>query len=126
MNDTKTILVNPETPEFLRWQDACVKLYENHMEENYPNNTKGILLGDFGIRYVQMHLVGPIDSQTGRPQSNSAWAFIDRRNGDVLKPASWKKPAKHARGNIFDADGGMKLIGPYGPAYLRGMRSAGC
>jgi hypothetical protein len=49
----------------------------------------------------------------------SAWAFVDKTTGDVLKAASWKKPAKHARGNIFDEWNGLKSVGPYGPAYLR-------
>jgi len=51
--------------------------------------------------------------------SKSVWAFVDKINGDVLKPASWSAPAKHARGNIFDEHNGLKNIGYYGPAYLR-------
>jgi len=50
----------------------------------------------------------------------SVWAFINTLNGDVLKPASFKAPAKKARGNIFDDKKGLGSIGPYGPAYLRG------
>lgn len=50
----------------------------------------------------------------------SATAFIDKTSGDVLKSASWKAPAKHARGNIFDDHNGLAKMGPYGPAYLRG------
>ncbi len=49
----------------------------------------------------------------------SAWAFLNTENGDVLKPASFKAPAKHARGNIYDAHGGMGTVGVYGPAYMR-------
>ena len=30
------------------------------------------------------------------------------KRGDVLKPASYKKPAKHARGSIFDEWGGLR------------------
>jgi len=40
-------------------------------------------------------------------------------NGDIRKPASWKAPAKHARGNITDEKEGMGWMGPYGPAYLK-------
>ena len=49
---------------------------------------------------------------------NSVYGFIDRANGDLLKAASWAKPAKHARGNILAAD---PLAGctDYGLAYLR-------
>ena len=65
-------------------------------------------------------LFGP-DRPTERPFTHdSAWAFIDRSTGDVLKPATYKAPAKHARGNIFDPQNGMSSMGPYGPAYLRG------
>jgi hypothetical protein len=51
--------------------------------------------------------------------SRSVHAFIDATNGDVLKPASWKAPAKHARGNIYDEAHGLGSMGPYGPAYLK-------
>ncbi len=48
----------------------------------------------------------------------SAYAFIDLSNGDVLKPDGWKRPAKHARGNILDGTG-LKMAGPYGMENLR-------
>src|SRR5512137_150403 len=118
-NEAATIRVNPDTPEFLRWQAACVALYEKHMADNCPNNPKEVLLGDFGRRYVKIHKVGQIDTTTGRPITDSAWAFVDRRTGDILRPASWSAPAKHARGNIFDSDGGMRHMSWLGPAYLR-------
>ena len=35
--------------------------------------------------------------------------------GDLLKPASWKSPAKHSRGNIFDGSDKWNF---YGPNYL--------
>jgi hypothetical protein len=55
----------------------------------------------------------------------SCWGFISRvdgdlkgspiKKGDLLKAASWKAPAKHARGNITD---GTARYGVYGPEYL--------
>jgi len=60
-----------------------------------------------GRRYVKV-IVG-----------TSVYAFLDKTNGNVLKPASWKSPAKHARGNIFKADSGLNCCGPYSVAYLR-------
>lgn len=45
----------------------------------------------------------------------SAFCFIDRTNGDVLKPAGWKGPAKHARGNIFTDRVGVSC---YGALYM--------
>lgn len=49
--------------------------------------------------------------------SRSAHSFIDLANGDVLKPDGWKRPAKGARGNIFDA--GRPGVSAYGALYLR-------
>ena len=44
-----------------------------------------------------------------------AFCFIDKRNGDVLKPAGWEGVAKHARGNIFTDNVG---VSEYGALYL--------
>ena len=63
-----------------------------------------------GRRYVKIIRV---DSQ------RSVYGFIDKTNGDVLKAASWKAPAKHARGNIYAEDNGLGCCGQYGVAYLR-------
>jgi|APSaa5957512493_1039668.scaffolds.fasta_scaffold13789_1 hypothetical protein len=49
---------------------------------------------------------------------SSVYCFVDRTNGNILKSASWKAPAKGARGNIY-ADDPLKGLGPYGAAYLR-------
>lgn len=48
----------------------------------------------------------------------SAWAFVNKENGDILKPAGWNTPAKHARGNIYQPDS-WKSVSQYGPAYLK-------
>ncbi len=52
--------------------------------------------------------------------SRSVYCFVDLENGDVLKSASWKAPAKGARGNVLAADGGVTRMGPYGAGYNRG------
>lgn len=52
-----------------------------------------------------------------------AFGFLDVQTGAVLKTASWKGPAKHARGNLFDEHGGLSWVGPYGIASIaRGGR----
>ena len=48
----------------------------------------------------------------------SSWAFIDKTNGDVLKSATWKAPAKHSRGNLMDEFDGLQFIQWTGPMYL--------
>jgi hypothetical protein len=57
---------------------------------------------------------------------NSCWGFISRvdgmlkgapiRKGDLLKPATFKSPAKHSRGNIMD---GTAQYGVYSPSYMK-------
>jgi len=110
-----TIIVNDDTPELVNWHAACVKLCEDYkVEHGYnkvPNLAAEKLEISQGTRYIKISRIGP--------KVNSVWAFVDRTNGNVLKPATWRAPAKHARGNIFDANGGMASMSSYGPAYLR-------
>jgi hypothetical protein len=48
----------------------------------------------------------------------SAYCFIDRATGDLLKTASWASPAKGARGNVNDANPFI-TASPYGFGYRR-------
>ena len=36
--------------------------------------------------------------------------FVEKSTGDIFKPAGWKAPAKHVRGNIFSKDTGMEAV----------------
>ena len=48
---------------------------------------------------------------------NSVWGFIDIE-GNILKAASWSRPAPHPRGNVYKGYPirGMRI---YSPDYLR-------
>lgn len=77
-----------------------------------------------GSRYVKLvngSMLLSDDEQPPKSLSNytsrSAWAFIDKTNGDILKPASWSAPAKHARANIYNKDTWGNVTS-YGPKYL--------
>ncbi len=37
-------------------------------------------------------------------------AFVDMQDGSIYKPASHKSPAKGARGNVRDVDGGLSCL----------------
>jgi len=50
--------------------------------------------------------------------SRSVYAFVDMSTGDILKPASWKAPAKGVRANLLTADY-MKACGVYGVVRFR-------
>lgn len=65
---------------------------------------------DFGRRYAKIIRE---DSQ------KSVHSFIDLKNGDILKAASWAQPAKHARGSIFAEDYGLSAVNPYSANYLK-------
>lgn len=62
-----------------------------------------------GQRYAKLIIVGPAE--------RSVYGFVDLSNGDLLKAASWKAPAKHARGNLFSATP-LAGCGPHGMAYI--------
>ena len=106
-----TIVVNNDTPQFVSWLAGVEKISVDYATANYPNIPKPTFEASFGTRYVRVFR----SSNCG----HSAHAFVDRTNGDVLKPATFRAPAKHARGNIFDPQNGLGSMGEYGPAYLR-------
>jgi hypothetical protein len=77
-----------------------------------------------------LNLFEPVTVEVGNKfiriwQGSSCWGFISRvdgnlkgapiKKGDLLKAATWKAPAKHARGNIIE---GTAKYGPYGPEYI--------
>jgi len=111
------------TPEFETAVNSFFEGCKAIMEENYNNNFNGkpypeelreTLVMSFGSRYARIDRARKSDL---RP--NSIHVFVDIKNGDVLKAASYKAPAKHARGNIFNADNGLGCMSAYGAAYLR-------
>lgn len=69
------------------------------------------IIAEPGRKYVKLVSVG-------RSQ-RSVYCFLDM-NGNIFKAATWKAPAKHIRGSIFDENYGWgKALGPYGAAYLK-------
>jgi len=66
-----------------------------------------VLEPNFGRRYCRLF------------DGSGCYGFIDMTNGNVLMPWSWRKPAKHPRGNIRDSFGGLQWLGPHGVKYLK-------
>ncbi len=87
-------------------------------KEHYKNldwmNGKTDLIVEIGNKFIRLW------------EGNGCWGFISRvdgdlkgapiKKGDLLKPATWKAPAKHARGNIMD---GSAQYSVYGPSYIK-------
>ena len=86
------------------WFDQNVPLAK---AENRPT-----IVAEPGQRYCRI-----VKRRT--PTEASCHSFIDMTNGDVLKSASWKAPAKHARGSVHDADGGASACDGFGANSLR-------
>lgn len=68
----------------------------------HEGNDPGYLETEEGYRYIK---VFKTKGDTRKP-----FCFIDKRTGDVLRPASPKQPAHGARSNIFDPDFGRSGI----------------
>jgi hypothetical protein len=90
--------------------DAAQAMIGREFAALYPNVTPPRLEIMPGPRFTR------IISNDG--VSRSAWAFIENATGAILKPDGWKRPAKHARGNLHDPDP-LRCIGRTGPTYLR-------
>jgi len=61
-----------------------------------------------GKKYVKLCNAETRDD--GHIGSRGVFAFVEIATGDILKPASFRAPAKHARGNIFDEDKGFSAL----------------
>lgn len=108
MNATNKILATSnEVKAYLAVIADQMSDYVAHFDN--PDIVRVDLTVEQGPRFIKVKNMGTIHS------------FIDRTNGDVLKPATWRAPAKHARGNINDRDHGRKALDRHGRVrYLIG------
>jgi hypothetical protein len=101
---------NPIVKTFIEKVNAERKDY--YVKVDMPNQWKELTV-EIGNKFIRLW------------DGTMCWGFISRvddvlkgapiKKGDLLKPATWKAPAKHARGNIID---GSARFGVYGPEYL--------
>lgn len=99
--------------DFNEWLDKVNKKRQEHWDTNYSYREYIPLKKEKGRKYMKL-----IDDTT-------VWGFVsmvDGMNkgvevkvGDLLKPADWRTPAKHSRGNIFE---GTDTWDYFGPSYL--------
>lgn len=93
--------------------DATRAIYEAHITRchgaKYLSNFPVTFEVRKGRKYAKIITVG---SQT------MVHHFVNLHTGEILKAATFKAPAKHARGNIRQEN--LKgSVGPHGAAYLR-------
>ena len=98
------------TPEFdaafERYVEKVRNVVKGYYEAHFPNLTVPPIEVHPGRRY--MKVVKDLGNQ------KTVHSFVDTTNGDVLKPATWRSPAKHARGNIYSDGGGQEAMAPDG------------
>lgn len=99
------MICSKETKEVQSFAAGFQKFYTDYMKSSFPTLTVHELQMSEGKRYIKF------------TRDGSVRAFIDKENGDVLKAASWKAPAKGARGNVFAIDNGLTRVTPYGMEY---------
>lgn len=96
-------------------------------DQEYKFSPSPLRKAVFGDKWVKVYTYER--SHDGTERQTCIYAFIVREDnqtktlgnlvkGDIHKPASYKLPAKHARGNIFQDDFN-NCAGPNGIVYLR-------
>jgi hypothetical protein len=89
-------------PRFVSFvQDRLTAMYR----KEYPTQTPPVLSIDKGKRYARI-------VRTGNGDSRDVYGFVDMTNGDLLKAAGWKGPAKGVRGSVLDSTT-WDAAGPY-------------
>ena len=107
---------------------SAIGFLVNHRLPELDTNKTWMYSVQYGNKYAK------IISETNRGPAGgvkSVWGFvalkdmtvsgIPNKRGDLLKAASFKAPAKHARGNLLEGTAEYDL---YGPAYLNNPRSS--
>ena len=101
--------------ELIVYVEGVQEVVNKYYAQHYTNLVPCLIQVEGGRKYVKIS-----STNDGGAGSKSVHSFINTENGDVLKPASWKTPAKHARGNIFSPKNGLEAIGPSGHVhYMR-------
>ena len=110
-NDTTPALSIPEA--LVKFVADAQAMIDADMAKNYPNSARKVLSVEPGRRYARI-----VIQSEGNEFSRSCYCFVDLTNGNILKSESWKKPAKHARGNILSIKDVSKSVSTYGAHYL--------
>lgn len=102
---------------FIRFMENLKRIVEAADEKLSFNRSVDFTVGKKYIRVLSGDIV---PESPEKLHNRSAYCFVNILNGDILKPAGWAGPAKHARGNIYNpADKVMDCCSRYGVAYLR-------
>ena len=102
---------------------AKIDEFVKHLKERDDARLRRHFPDSFGILENRFYVdkgarkYARIVSESTRGTNRSVFLFVEIATGNILKAASWKAPAKHARGNIFESFD--KGVGDFGAAYIR-------
>ena len=71
---------------------------EDNFKIQHPKSDPYTFTIESGRKYHKIIMEVP---NNNRPASRSVHAFVDKKTGEVYKPASFKAPAKHVRFNLL-------------------------
>jgi hypothetical protein len=105
MTPTTSLAANPNFKIFLDLLESHLKGYKERV--GFTFFEKYAVAFKEGQKYTKIFTV---EVTSSGEQRRSITAFIDNETGDILKPAGYGVPAKHARGNINSDRYGMEAF----------------
>jgi hypothetical protein len=95
-----------------KYVETIQSIHDEYFDEHFKNlDHLKIEVEPRGRRYKKV----VTDNGTQR----MVHSFVEVKTGLIFKPASWKAPAKHARGSIYK-NNGRDALTPYGSVrYLK-------
>lgn len=95
--------------------DYIVSYTKKSFPSLYADGRYDVITAQVGRKYVKLVR----ESVDGSDNSRSVHSFVDFA-GNIYKAASWRAPAKHIRGTVFDENYSIeKGLGAYGAAYMK-------
>ena len=105
--------VNPDFQKALNeYVETVRKVYKVYFDKNFDIlDPPKVSVEPRGRRYKKVITDNGIQKMVH--------SFVEVKTGLIFKPASWKAPAKHARGSIYE-NNGLDALTPQGSVkYLR-------
>lgn len=93
------------------WADALVASYA----ARWPNDDAAEVVARYSIEVEPLRKYWRIVQAGQGGGGRSVHAFVDPTNGDVLKAAGWKAPAKGVRYNLLDDDSFARMVSKVDP-----------
>lgn len=103
--------------DFIGAINSAIEIYWNISNMTFDTPPK-VYVESVGRRYIRLVKYARRPHLTGPYMPNSVYAFVDVRNGDVLKAASWKAPAPNGVRTNLSATDALNKVTVFGVAYL--------